>query len=412
MKRLFKNKIFLTVFGIMAVLFVIGANTETKKDSPTKPITNTVVESNKVKEGSVPVSPVATNPITIPMVNGNVKVHYIDVGQADSILIQSPNGKSMLIDAGNNPDGNSVVSYIKSLGINKLDVVVGTHPHEDHIGGMDIVINNLAIGDIYMSKAKTTTKTFEDVLLSIKNKGAKITSAVGGMNINFDKSIKTEILAPNGSSYDDLNNYSVVIKMTYGNKSFLFEGDAENLSENEMLSKGYDLKADVLKIGHHGSKSSTSANFLKAVNPKQAVISVGKGNSYGHPAQDTVNRLLTSNVEIFRTDTMGTIVATCDKDKITFDKKSSPVKENAPPNTQQSISNSIVAPVISSGDYVPEVTIKPTEQTEKANPTVYTTNTGKKYHKDGCISLNRSKIPISLEDALNRGLEPCKVCGG
>lgn len=246
----------------------------------------------------------------------NLNVHYIDVGQADSILIEN-DGKYMLIDGGNNEDGSLLVNYLKSKEISNLEYVIGTHPHEDHIGGLDTVINTFSVGKVIMPKATTTTKTYEDVLVAIKNKGLTVTTPKVGDNYTLGNATFS-ILAPNSASYNDLNNYSVVLKLVYGNNSFLFTGDAEDISENEMLNKNLNLKADVLKLGHHGSDSSTSQAFLNAVNPKYAVVSVGKGNSYGHPTQTVMNRLKAKNIKTYRTDESGTIIATSDGIDITF----------------------------------------------------------------------------------------------
>ena len=182
-------------------------------------------------------------------VNNQLKVHFINVGQADSILIQQGNS-SMLIDAGNNGDSENVKNYLSNQGITKLNYVIGTHPHEDHIGGLDYVINSFEIGKIYMPKATSTTKTFSDVVSAIKNKGMQITTPVPGDSFKLGQA-ECKILAPNSSSYEDLNNFYVVIKVTFGNNTFMFDGDAEKVSENEMINKGFDVKADVLKVGHH-----------------------------------------------------------------------------------------------------------------------------------------------------------------
>ena len=305
--------------------------------------------------------------------NETLKVHFIDVGQADSILIQAPTGENMLIDAGNNDDAKTIVSYLNAQGVKKVDVLVGTHPHEDHIGSLDMVIDTYDIGKIYMPKATATTKTFEDVLTAIQNKGLKITAATGGTNISFSPSAKVEILAPNASKYEDLNNYSAVIKLTYGKTSFLFTGDAEDVSENEMLARGYDLRADVLKVGHHGSNSSTTEAFLAAVDPTYAVICVGKGNDYGHPHKEVLKRLSDAGIKIYRTDEAGTVVFATDGESI-------------------------------------EIKTEKAGQAAKSDITVYITKTGKKYHTADCSLLRESKISIELSEAKARGYEPCKSC--
>lgn len=269
-------------------------------------------------------------------VNGTLKVHYIDVGQADSILIQQ-NGQNMLIDAGNNPDGNLVVNYLKSQGVSKLDYVIGTHPHEDHIGGLDVVIKAFNIGKVYMPKATATTATFKDVVSAISSKGLKITTPTVGSTINLGDASAT-ILAPNGSGYEDANNYSIAIKLKYGNNSFLFMGDAEDVSENEILAKGLDVKADVLKVGHHGSSSSTTSAFLNKVSPKYAIISVGKGNTYGHPHKPIMDRLKASGITVYRTDEAGTIVAASNGTSITFDAKPGSYSSNGTGSSAQSSS--------------------------------------------------------------------------
>lgn len=253
-----------------------------------------------------------------------LKIHFIDVGQADCILIQTPSNKVMLIDAGNNEDSDTILSYIKSLKISKIDVLVGTHPHEDHIGSMDSVIKTFSIGKIYMPKVSSNTKTYEDVLSAIKAKALKITTATAGLKITLDSNLTIQMLSPNSAKYDDLNNYSPVIKLVYGSTSFLFTGDAETVSEKEILSKKYNVKADVLKVGHHGSNSSTSSTFLKAVSPKYAVISVGKDNDYGHPTAATLTKLSKANIQIFRTDLLSTIIATSDGKAISFDNTNKP----------------------------------------------------------------------------------------
>ena len=229
-----------------------------------------------------------------------VRVEYIDVGQADAILIEN-NKKYMLIDAGNNEDGDLLVNYFKDKNITDFEYVVATHPHEDHIGGMDNIIKNFNIKNYYMPDCYTTTKTFEELLDALEEK-----------NLSFETpDIDSEFLLGDalfkvlytGTDKRDLNNTSIVLRMTYKDVSFMFTGDATNTTEKKILAK--NLQSDVLKVGHHGSQYSTSKNFLDKVNPKYAIISVGTGNVYDHPKDITLNKL--KGIEVHRTDKEGTI---------------------------------------------------------------------------------------------------------
>lgn len=249
---------------------------------------------------------------------GVVEVHFIDVGQGDSILVETDTA-AMLIDAGDNNKGQVVVDYLKSQNIKKLDYVIGTHPHSDHIGGMDTVLNAFPVDTIIMPDMTSNSKTFEDVLDAVEKQNLRITKSVVGTEYNLGQAFFT-ILAPNTSSYYELNDYSIVIKLTNGSNTFLLTGDAGIRSEEEMLANGEDLSADVLKIAHHGSTSASSDSFLDAVNPTYAVISVGKDNEYGHPNQQILQALNARNIEIYRTDVQGTIVFTSDGKNISVNK--------------------------------------------------------------------------------------------
>lgn len=253
--------------------------------------------------------------VSILKTNSNLEVYYFDVGQADSILIRE-NDNNILIDAGNNEDGEKLVNYLKNdLNIEKFNMVVGTHPHEDHIGGLDNVIDSFDIDTILMPNATSTSKTFENVLDSIEKKDYKITVPKNNEVFNYNN-INIKVLYT-GTDEKDLNNTSIVLKLTYQNNKFLFMGDATSKVEKKLLNE--DIKSDVLKIGHHGSEYSTTKNFLDKVNPQYAIIEVGKNNMYKHPKEITLDKLNKKNIKIYRTDIDGTIKVVSDGNNLKFE---------------------------------------------------------------------------------------------
>ena len=237
-------------------------------------------------------------------------IDFIDVGQADSILIRNQD-EVMLIDAGTNEAGETVVNYLEKLGITKINYLIGTHPHEDHIGGLDDVINNFDIEQIYMPKIETTTKTFEDVLEAIENKNLTVIAPNKGDKIELGQAVGKFMTEPILDK-DNLNLSSLVLRLEFGNTSYLFMGDAEE--ENEKTINW--PKTDVLKVGHHGSSTSSSENFLNQVQPQYAVIMAGKDNSYGLPKQEIIDKLNNIGSEIYRTDEDGTIQIISDGNNI------------------------------------------------------------------------------------------------
>ena len=240
-------------------------------------------------------------------------VHFLDVGQGDCEFIELPNSQCMLIDASTKEYGDDIVEAIKGYGYSEIDYVIATHPHADHIGGMSEVINSFDIGKIYMPRTSSNSKSFEGLLTSISNKNLSINTAKTGTTIYSDNGINIEILSPISSFYEETNDYSAVVKLEYGESSFLFMGDAEKPVENELIEKyGYDLDVDVLKAGHHGSRYSSSTEFLDYVTPEYTVISCAKDNSYGHPHSETIKRLNNVNTQIFRTYELGNITVSCD----------------------------------------------------------------------------------------------------
>lgn len=243
-------------------------------------------------------------------------ITYLDVGQADAILIQNE-GHNMLIDAGNNEDGPLLVQYFKEQNMTKFDYLIATHPHEDHIGGMDDIIKNFDIEKIYMPNVTTTTKTFLDVLNAMEEKN--MTFDVPNIGQNFALGHTLFQVMYTESDKKNLNNSSIILKANFKNTSYLFTGDATSEVEKKILSK--DIKATVLKVGHHGSKYSTTTEFLNKVNPKYAIISVGKNNSYNHPNQITIDKLTKKNIEIHRTDQEGSIFLKSDGKTINITSK-------------------------------------------------------------------------------------------
>ncbi|WP_066506546.1 ComEC/Rec2 family competence protein [Abyssisolibacter fermentans] len=265
------------------------------------------------------------------LLSGGLEVHFIDVGQADSILIKMPNSKVSLIDGGNRDDGDMLINYLKNNNIKNIDYLIATHPHEDHIGGLPKIIHNFNVSKIYIPNKPATTKIFMSMMNEIKEKNIETITAKGGNIIYEDDGLSYNIIAPNSNKYDETNEYSVVTKLEYKNVSFIFTGDAEKDSEDEMVSKNYDLKADVLKVGHHGGRTSSNSNFLRAVRPQIAVISCGKGNDYGHPHKEALDRIKNSGAEIYRTDLLGNITVFTDGDKLYVNNKLQEGKDN---NTQ------------------------------------------------------------------------------
>ena len=416
-----KRKIILILTLLMMILVSCGktenqTNTIGKQES-SAPTNNAEAEKTPVQSEVASITPTKSEePTTAPSKNPDssatkkpadnkeetlFEVHFIDCGQGDSILLSSQN-ETMLIDAGNNKDGKAIVSYIKNLGIKKLNYVVGTHPDADHIGGLDTVINSFEVGKIYLPKKQNNTKTFEDVLVAISNKGLKISSPKPGTKITLG-SAQLTILAPINYYDDNNNSNSIVIRAVHGKNSFMLMGDADLQEETDLMDAGEELSGTVLKVGHHGSSSSASRFFLEKVNPKYAVISCGVGNKYGHPHKETLTYLKNDNVEVYRTDLQQTIIMKSDGNKLDITtgnpsamgedtysnktddkKKDTEVKENTNQNNNSS----------TDGAYIGNIN-------------------SKKFHLPSCNSLPDEKNRVYFnkrQEAISQGYDPCGRC--
>ena len=245
---------------------------------------------------------------------GEIWVHFIDVGQGDSVLVHSDT-HAVLIDAGPPAATQGIVNYLEQLGIRTLDYVVATHPHNDHIGGMPGVLDRFWVRELWMPDVAHDTVAFELFLDAIERNNLEITTVQAG-DILSAGIIQMTAVAPNSSGHTNLNEYSIVLHMQHGTTSFLFTGDAEVLSEREIIAAGWNIQANIINLGHHGSRTSTSDAFLDAVNPSAAIISVGAGNQHGHPHPEVLERLEERGIVVMRTDEWGTIVMATDGEYI------------------------------------------------------------------------------------------------
>lgn len=255
-------------------------------------------------------------PTGFAVAQDNLTIYFLDVGQADAAILQCGDDV-MMIDGGNNSDSSFVYSYLtKTLGIQHIDYMIATHPHEDHIGGLSGALNACSVGTIYSPVTKYNSDTFSSLVKYANQQGLELTLPSVGETLSLG-SASVQFLSP-AESYSNVNDLSICVRIVHGNNSFLFAGDAEWDAEHAMVDSRYDLSADVLKVGHHGSDTSSSYVFLREVMPSYGIISVGEGNSYDHPSDTALSRLRDAGTTVFRTDLQGTIVCVSDGNTLTF----------------------------------------------------------------------------------------------
>ena len=323
-------------------------------------------------------------------------VHYIDVGQGDAALVLCDD-KTMLIDGGKPHASSIIYTYLKNLNIDYLDYIVASHADDDHIGGLSAPLAKMKVGNVLAPETEADTRSYESLKNKTAEQGLTITHPKPGECLDFGSS-KIEFYGPITESKSDRNNGSVVMKIIYGDTSFLFTGDAEREEEQEILNAGYDLSATVLKVGHHGSKNSTTYPFLREIMPKYAVISVGD-NSYGHPTEDTLSRLRDADVIVYRTDIQGDIIAISDGKNVTITTKKNENAQTNPTENEKSTSAQNSENAIN----------------QKICEYIGNANT-KKFHYPECGAVSQMKeknkvyLNCTRDEAIKDGYTPCGRC--
>lgn len=347
------------------------------------------------------VQPSVTTGEDMPEEGSSFSVHFIDVGQADAALVEC-DGHFMLVDGGNRGDSDVIYTVLKKAGADKLDVVVASHAHEDHIGGLPGAFSYATAELTLCPVTDYDSGIFETFKEYAEDKGGGLTVPEAGDKYALG-SAEVEILGLNAG--EDTNNTSIVLMIRYGETSFLFTGDAEREAEQALLDSGAELKADVLKVGHHGSDTSTSYPFLREVMPEYAVISVGEGNSYEHPEEGPLSRLRDAGCKILRTDLNGDIIISSDGKKlsVTTDKTATEEQLLTPGGKTQSIAKPAAAES-------PRPSPEETEQSQTQETMVWIPKSGSKYHSDPDCSNMKDPSQVSLSQAESLGYTPCKKC--
>lgn len=359
----------------------------------------------------------AKAPINTQVQIDELEVHFIDVGQGDATLIKCGDS-AMLIDSGENDKGTLVQNYIKKQGVKSLDYLILTHPDSDHIGGADVIITKYNIDKIVMPNYSKDTATYRDVIKAMDYKRYRATTPAVGDTYQLGDAEFT-IIAPNRSNYEDSNNYSVGIVLKHGDKKFIFTGDAEGIAESDITKNKLDISADVLHVGHHGSKTATVEVFVKAVSPAYAVISCGENNDYGHPHAAVLNTLRANKAKLFRTDEQGSLIATSDGKNITWNaaptetwQAGEPTKSSQATKAPATIVAETKPPTIKESTPAIEEPKKDVQQDTQGTTYVLNVKT-RKFHHLSCKTLpttNRRDSSLSREEVISQGYVPCKNC--
>lgn len=416
-----KNRKFRIFAWMLLVLLGFGACGETKLSET---FVNNNSEVNEDKD-SKKITENGINTKEAHNLSGDLQVHIIDVGQGDSIFIQSA-GANMLIDAGENDKGNIVTDYLDKLNIKKLDYVIGTHPHSDHIGGLDDIIYKYDIDTLLMPEKAHTTKTFEDVITAVQERNLILTKPAAGTTYPLGEAEFT-IIAPLHYAYgDELNNYSIGIRLTHGNNSFVFTGDAEQEAEEDICKSKSELTAKVLKLGHHGSSTSTSEEFLKNVNPEYAVISCGKDNDYGHPHRESLELLKKYGVTPLRTDELGNIIFISDGKQLEVKTEKTEYLPDAEESEREEIKEEVkteaegeVKEESHNSEKAEEIqaeNIEEEKHTDDLTVTYVLNINTHRFHRPYCDSVNQMKFKNrrnssqTRDEIIEQGFQACKNC--
>lgn len=372
---------------LLSLSFVSGCSRNEVIENPISVETDNVVTTETPQEKEI----VKIENDTTIKEDSSVEVHFIDVGQADAALLISDN-EVMLIDGGNAPDSNLIYSYLTKHNIIHIDYMIGTHAHEDHMGGLSGALSKATVGTVFAPKTENDAKFYQSFKRLVSEKGLSITNPQSGQTFKLG-SCKVQLYCPTYESASDLNNTSIMTKVVCGETSFLFTGDAEAEEERDIINQGYDLSATVLKAGHHGSDTSSSYVFLREVMPEYVVISVGKNNQYGHPDEGALSRFRDVGAKTYRTDLQGDIILQSNGKEITV-------------NTQKNATievNPTVPPVVEEENIV-----------ENTPSSSYIGNkNSKKFHYPSCHSLpieKNRRYFNSRSEAISSGYDPCKNC--